>query len=105
MVSRNRQIVHQESLPTRQRIDPRERPRHRRWLIDTKTRLALAADVRGVLEDVKAAIVNDRLHPEVSESSRVEERGSIARVRCQCRKRQTWHPLVVFRCRVKCWID
>src|SRR5262245_35634185 len=85
------QIGCKERPRARQGVDPLEDAPHRGLLADAEARLALAADVAGVLEALEASVLDQRSHAEVGEAAGVEERRGVTGARQNFS--QGWRPV------------
>src|SRR6185436_15157348 len=78
MMPRNGQVGDEERPVAAALVDPPQEAVDRRRLVDAEARLLLAADVPGIRERRESSIANDRVHAQVVEPPRVEERRAIA---------------------------
>src|SRR5579862_1119519 len=81
MMTGDGQIGEEESLVARLRVDPGEHSGDGCGLVHAEAGLVISADIAGILERLVAAMVDDRLHAEISEAAGVEHRGAISGVR------------------------
>src|SRR5262245_23892249 len=78
MMPCDRQIGQKKMRASRKRVEPCQRPPHRRWFIHAKARLIITSDYSSILEYLKAALFDHCPHPQIHKTAGMKERGSVA---------------------------